>query len=247
MPKSALRLAVSFGAVFVLAIVANAQTSGSSTVRWRNILEQPAEWYGTADAARIAENVLLYQHDNGGWPKNIDMARTLSDAEKDQLRATRNQAETTIDNGATHTQIRYLALVHAATGDERLADSARRGLEYLLKAQYENGGWPQFYPLIEGYYTHISFNDDAMIGAMRVLRDASASKQPYEFVDVDLRDRSRRSIDKGLDVILKCQVVVDGHLTAWCAQHDEVDFRPRGARTYELVSISGMESVGIVE
>ncbi|MGH7487938.1 MAG: pectate lyase, partial [bacterium] len=42
-----------------------------------------------------------------------------------------------------------------------------------------------------------------------------------------------------LDVILKCQIVVDGHLTAWCAQHDEVDFRPRNARTYELASFSG--------
>jgi len=39
---------------------------------------------------------------------------------------------------------------------------------------------------------------------------------------------------------------VDGKLTAWCAQHDEIDFSPRPARTYELVSLSGDESVGIV-
>ena len=35
-------------------------------------------------------------------------------------------------------------------------------------------------------------------------------------------------------------------LTAWCAQHDEKDYRPRPGRSYELVSISGGESVGIV-
>ena len=102
-------------------------------------------------------------------------------------------------------------MVHEANGDDRLADAARRGIEYLLKAQYENGGWPQFYPLIDGYYTHITFNDGAMIGTMRVLRDAASGKPPYEFVDDDLRERSRRAIEKGLDVILKCQIVVDGH------------------------------------
>jgi PelA/Pel-15E family pectate lyase len=46
--------------------------------------------------------------------------------------------------------------------------------------------------------------------------------------------------------ILKCQVKVDGRRTAWCAQHDEQDYRPRPGRSYELVSLSGAESVGIV-
>ncbi len=53
-------------------------------------------------------------------------------------------------------------------------------------------------------------------------------------------------MERGIECILKCQIVVDGKRTAWCAQHDEVDYRPRPARTYELVSISGGESVGIL-
>lgn len=216
-------------------------------VRWRQILEQPADWYGSDEAVRIADNVLLYQHPNGGWEKNVNMARVLSDADKAEIRDSRSQIETTIDNGATYTQIRFLARVHKATGEPRFADGSRRGLEYLLAAQYDNGGWPQFFPLKEGYYEHITFNDDAMIGVMRVLRDAAAGKPPFEFVDADFRRRARLAIDKGLDVILKCQVSVDGRPTVWCAQHDEVDFRPRPARAYELVSLSGKESVGIVE
>jgi PelA/Pel-15E family pectate lyase len=35
-------------------------------------------------------------------------------------------------------------------------------------------------------------------------------------------------------------------LTVWCAQHDEVDLRARPARTFELASLSGSESVRIV-
>jgi PelA/Pel-15E family pectate lyase len=232
--------------VTTLGLAASASAQDSPAIRWRNILDQPADWYGSDEARRIADNVLLYQNDSGGWPKNIDMARALSEEDKAQLRQTHGETETTIDNGATHTQIRYLAIVHAATGDERYAEAARRGIEYLLAAQYENGGWPQFYPLKKGYYTHITFNDGAMIGAMTILRDASIGKPPFDFVDVLVRERSARAIDKGLDCILKCQVVVDGKPTVWCAQHDEVNFRPRGARAYELPSLSGSESVGVV-
>ena len=219
-------------------ITANAQER-DRTVRWRSILDQPSEWYGTAEATRIADNVLLYQSDNGGWPKNVEMARVLSDDDKDHLRATRNDAETTIDNGATHTQIRFLALVHEATGDDRYADSARRGIEYLLKAQYENGGWPQFYPLRKGYYTHITFNDGAMIGAMRILRDTSIGKPPFEFADADLRaafgPSNREGPRRDPQMSGDCRWSTDRLV----AQHDEVDFSPRGARAYELPSLSG--------
>ena len=38
---------------------------------------------------------------------------------------------------------------------------------------------------------------------------------------------------------------VNGRLTAWCAQHDEVTLEPRKARTYEHPSLSGMETVGL--
>ncbi|MEO6437373.1 MAG: pectate lyase, partial [Tepidisphaeraceae bacterium] len=50
----------------------------------------------------------------------------------------------------------------------------------------------------------------------------------------------------GVDCILKCQVKVDGKLTAWCAQHDEKDFSPRPARTFEPVSLTASESIGVV-
>jgi PelA/Pel-15E family pectate lyase len=33
----------------------------------------------------------------------------------------------------------------------------------------------------------------------------------------------------------------------WCAQHDEKDLSPRPARAYELVSLSGSESAGVLE
>lgn len=229
------------------AYTAGHRPPGGGLLRWRTILERPTEWYGSDEAVRIADNVLLYQHENGGWGKNIDLTREIPEAEKDEIRRKLDGTDTLIDNGATHTEIRYLARVYAATGDERFAEGCRRGIEYLLEAQYDNGGWPMFYPPKAGYYTHITFNDGAMIGAMRVLRDVAAGKPQYAFVDDADRERAAAAVEKGIDAILKCQIVVDGKRTAWCAQHDEHDFRPQQARSYELPSISGQESVEIVQ
>ncbi len=236
--------------VLAVALVASSTVQaqwGGGQSRWRNILKNPAGYYGSPESIRVAENVLLYQNDNGGWPKNIEMAAKLSDSQKAQLRKSHNRSETLIDNGATWTQIRFLAKMHEATGDKRFADASVRGLNFVLDAQYDNGGWPMIYPLRKGYYSHITFNDGAMIGVMKLLRDVSAGKKPFEFIDAATRERCQQAIDKGVEAILATQVVVDNKPTAWCAQYDEHTLEPAPARAYELVSLSGYESVGIVE
>jgi len=182
----------------------------------------------------------------GGWDKNIDMAMPLGSKERAEVERQKRDGHTTIDNQATYTQLQYLAKVYAATKEQPFAAAFRRGLNYLLKAQYANGGWPQFYPLRNGYWSHITFNDDAMIGVMETLRAIVDAKSEYSFLDDADRARSKRAIDKGVECILKTQVIVDGKPTAWCAQHDEQTLAPAKARSYELPSLSGSESVGIV-
>ena len=241
------RFSISTLALMLAAVpsLATAQTPARG-VSWNAVLEQEAGWYGSAEAVRVADNVLLYQHPNGGWGKNIDMAVQLDEAAKRRVRAESDTVETLIDNGATFTQMELLARVYEATRQQRFRDAFLRGFDFLLEAEYDRGGWPQYYPLKEGYYTHITFNDNAMIGVMRLLRDASRGQAPYASVDEARRARAKAAIDRGLRVILDSQVRVDGKLTAWAAQHDAVDLRPQKARTYELPSLSGSESVGIV-
>ncbi|HEX6927140.1 MAG TPA: pectate lyase [Longimicrobiaceae bacterium] len=224
-----------------------ARTAAAQIVRWNDVLEQDSAWYGGTEALRIADNVLLYQHPNGGWGKNVDMARPLPPAEREQVARESRTVETLIDNGATYTQLRFLARVHAAQPHSRVREAFLRGIDYLLEAEYERGGWPMIYPLQEGYYSHITFNDNAMIGVMRLLRDLAAGEPPFDFVDDERRARARAAIERGLRVILDTQIVVDGEPTAWCAQYHPKTLEPMPARSYELVSLSGMESVGIVE
>jgi PelA/Pel-15E family pectate lyase len=223
---------------------APAGPSGSLT--WSRCLDQAAPWYGSAEAVRVAGQVLLYQRSAGGWPKNIDMAKPLSAADRQVIENAKAESDATIDNGATTTQLRYLARVYAATRTPRFREAFDAGLDYLLAAQYPNGGWPQFYPLRDDYSRRITFNDDAMVRVMEVLRDAAGGGASFAFVDAERRARAAGAVKRGTALLLAAQVRVDGRLTAWCAQHDETTLAPAAARAYEHPSLSGSESVGIL-
>ena len=232
--------------VLCLLIFHSVASAQQKPLTWSNALRQNPEWFTSTESLRIADNLLLYQRDSGGWPKNTDMAVVLTDADKSKLVADKKQNDSTIDNSSTYTQLSFLARAFTAQQQARHRDAFFKGLDYLLKAQYANGGWPQFYPDLEGYYKHITYNDDAMIGVMKLLRDIAAKKPEYAFVDDSRRAKSALAVKKGVECILKTQVVVEGNKTVWCAQHDEVTLAPAQARKYELVSLSGGESVGIV-
>jgi len=224
-------------------------------VSWSEVFKQKPLWYQTDEAARIADQLLIYQKENGGFEKNIDMALMLTQKEKDALIARRSDvSETTIDNRTTYPQVAYLGRVITASllkpsppaNLPKYKDAFNKGLDYLLASQYDNGGFPQFYPLRKGYYSYITFNDDAMIGVLKVLRDIGNRKQDYEFVDDARRSRAAAAVAKALPLILKLQLVIDGKKTVWAAQYDELTLKPAAARKFEPVSLTAGESVNIV-
>lgn len=157
-----------------------------------------------------------------------------------------NDIQGTFDNGATTDEMRLLARAFRATQDKRYRQAFLKGLDHILQAQYPSGGWPQFYPPSKQYHRHITFNDDTMVRIMRLLQEIVAS-EVCDFVDPIKRKAAKVSFERGIQCILKCQIRVNGKLTVWCAQHDEIDYHPRSARTYELISLSGEESVGILK
>jgi PelA/Pel-15E family pectate lyase len=243
-----------FGFIFLLVAFAAAGTAQTddkapAAVRWRDALKQKPDWYAGAEALRVADNLLLYQRDVGGWPKNIDMAAPLDEQRKAELLklkgVTGNESAATIDNGATFTQLEYLARVYTAQKQGRHREAFLKGLDYLLAAQYENGGWPQYYPLRKGYYSHITYNDNAMVGVLELLRDVVRREPNYVFVDEARRLKSERAVERGVECILKTQVKVGGRLTVWGAQHDEVTLAPVAARKFEPVSLASRESVAV--
>ncbi len=202
--------------------------------------------YSPDDVKEIADNILLFQKNNGGWAKNYDMLAILMPSQKRAVLAARNTVNTSFDNGTTHTQVEYLAKAYTLTKDERYREACLRGIDFILRAQYTNGGWPQYYPLRKDYSRYITFNDDAMIGVMELLHHIAQGKPYFSFVDSGLRAKVKAAFDRGIDCVLNCQIKENERLTAWCQQHDNITFKPRWARTFEPPSICSFESSDIV-
>jgi PelA/Pel-15E family pectate lyase len=203
--------------------------------------------YKSNEITKIADNILLYQKNNGGWPKNYDMLAVLTDGQKDSLSKTKSMTNTTFDNTNTYSQIEYLAKVYTITQIEKYKDACLRGIEYTLSAHYSNGGWPQYFPLEEDYSRRITFNDNVYVGIMSMLKDIIIDQKPYySFVGSSLRDQIKVAYQKGVQCILRCQIRENGRLTAWCQQHNEDDLSPAWGRAFEPPSICNAEGAGVV-
>lgn len=203
--------------------------------------------YKPTEIVNIADNMLLFQKNNGGWPKNYDFFAILTPKQKEKVEKGKSLTNTTFDNGNTYTQIEALAIAYNATGIEKYKAGCLKGLNFVLQAQYENGGWPQYYPIEKNNYSsHITYNDDAMLGIMQLLKDILDGGPQYAFVDSNLRLKLREAYSKGLDCIIKTQINDAGKPTAWCQQYDEVTLQPAWARKFEPPSICNKESTGLV-
>lgn len=226
------------------------------------------------ETQQLADSIVKYQMKSGGWAKNQDWLKGVDPKEAKSWKKT--GIGSTIDNGATTQELETLAKavnqiqvmlsenykwLDKGMLKERLKnynEAFRRGVGYLLKMQYDTGGFPQFYPAkkADDYSSQITFNDNAMVNALKVLRDVAGDSLRFRNMDVDkgMRKKCRTAYEKGIRCILLCQIRVDdagkvlafdtstwkfGKPTVWCQQHDRLTLAPVKARTYELPSYTG--------
>ena len=72
--------------MFMTAMAQQQQMTGALMQRMRNPMRQTdPEFFKTPEALKVGEQILLYQRITGGWPKNINMAKPLTDREKAQV------------------------------------------------------------------------------------------------------------------------------------------------------------------
>ncbi len=204
----------------------------------KDLLSKSDDWFKSAEAEKAISCVLTWQSEVGSWPKNQDNTRKEFSGERAALHGT-------FDNGSTTDELRFLARAFRVTGDKRCESAFLLGLDHIFKAQYANGGWPQYFPLSKDYQRHITFNDDAMVRLMTFLREVT-TLDDYAFVDAQRRSAAGSALQRGINCTLKCQVKIGNELTVWCAQHDEITLAPAKARAFELASLSGSESGGIL-
>jgi len=237
----------------------------AATIEYSTFSDNTNHWYGIADKhnmikalpdkprykpneiSKIADNLLLFQKYNGGWPKNYDFFAILTPQQVNRVKAGKNETNTTFDNGNTYTQIAALAIAFHATKADKYKTGCLKGLNFVLQSQYSNGGWPQYYPVEKNNYSsHITYNDGAMVGIMILLKDILDEKPLYDFIDNKLKEKLHIAYSKGLNCILKTQINDDGKPTAWCQQYDEVTLQPAWARKFEPPCICNKESSELV-
>ena len=135
-----------------------------------------------------SEIILLFQNTDGGWPKNIKWEQFKTS--KDAMSYLKEfSAKSTIDNNATYTEIRVLSRSYTETKNSTYRDAALLGLKFILRNQHNSGGWRG------SDVDAITFNDNAMIGVMELLREIKQKKSDFNWIDEKIRKKCQNSLD----------------------------------------------------
>ena len=201
-------------------------------------------WAAGTEGRALIKTVLSYQTASGGWGKHIDYALGPRmpgmgyNSENDEWAYVG-----TIDNGATVTELRLLAV--AASADTAARSAFERGASYLMDTQFPSGCWPQVWPLMGGYHDAVTNNDNAAVNVIRFLRDID--KGTFTFVAALTRTRATAALAQAMQCLINTQVVVQNVRTTWAQQHDPLTNEPVVGRSYELPSLAGQEGAKILD
>ena len=206
------------------------------------------------DIDQYTSNMTTWQIANGGFYKAMasKYKSAYSGGQKSEWRAKDGGDLGTIDNDATIQEMRLLATRYKETTNSNykstFKNSFNKALNFILTMQRASGGIPQVWPKRGNYSDQITLNDNAMVRVMVLMMDIANSASPFDtdIIDDATRGKMKSALDKAVNFLLKAQIVNNGNLTVWCAQHDTSSLAPVGARAYELASKSGSESAGAV-
>ena len=205
-----------------------------------------ARWFAGDSARRIADAMLSFQAPNGGWSKHVDFSKHPRAAGESYFSESADwEWISTIDNGSTTEEIRFLAKIDSARREPRYEAAIGKGVEYLLEMQMPTGCMPQVYPLEGSYHDAATFNDNATTNALRVLRDASAGQ--LSGVSDEQRVRAATALKAGLNCLLASQIRVNGKPVVWAQQHDPLSLGMVSARSYEPATLAPQETAAIVD
>ena len=194
---------------------------------------------GSMDIDQYTYNMTTWQIANGGFYKAMadKYKSAYSGGQKSEWRAKDGGDLGTIDNNATIQEMRLLAIRYKETTNNNykvaFKTSFNKAVNFLLTMQRSKGGLPQVWPKRGNYSDQITLAN-------------KTSPFDSDIIDEATRSKMQGAMDKAIDYLLKAQIVNNGNLTVWCAQHDTNSLAPVGARAYELPSKSGNESMGVV-
>ncbi|MDR2542704.1 MAG: Ig-like domain-containing protein [Treponema sp.] len=217
-------------------VVITGENVGTGEVTWGNLRSQNARWYGGERSMHYANNLMVMQRNNGGWPRgtgqgaaNVGTAGSdhypsqlnLSQASINYHLGKKNEIDSYFGRGITTFDIRYMMMMYEATKIPSYRDSYMRGLRAILNAQYPCGGWPYYVTDKTLYRGAITFSDEATTRLMELLTDILngnfRSVTNSTASDAINLSTLQGSYNKGLQSILDLQVWSEEQqmLTAW--------------------------------
>ena len=193
------------------------------------------EYYYKA-AEKAARAIIWGQSNEGGWNYMIDFAGDKSLKQwyntigKNGWRLEEFQhyyGNATFDDDVTTDAARFLLRMYLEKMDPTYKPALDKALDFILKSQYSNGGWPQRYPLVKGYekpgfpdYTPFyTFNDDV------IWENVNFLMQCYLVLG---QERFLEPIKRGMEFYKISQDACG----AWGQQVD-MNMKAASARTYE--------------
>ncbi|HWI92553.1 MAG TPA: pectate lyase [Flavisolibacter sp.] len=193
------------------------------------------EYYYEA-AAKAASALIWGQSNEGGWNYMIDFAGDRSLKEwyntigKNGWRLEEFQhyyGNCTYDDDVTSDAARFILRMYLEKMDAKYKPTLDKAINFILKSQYSNGGWPQRYPLKydfakaghPDYSSFYTFNDDVIWENVYFLIQCYETLGEERFLD---------PIYRGMNFYVISQTKNGG----WAQQYN-MEMRPAGARTYE--------------
>lgn len=191
------------------------------------------------ECAEKAANALIYgQHPLGGWHYFIDFDKSglaewytyiFSNFKWGMEEYRHYYGNCTFDDDSTVGPTRFLLNLYMTTLDPKYRASLLKALDFILMSQYENGSWPQRYPLryefahdgLPDYTSLYTFNDSVINGNINMLVEA------FERLG---DERYLAAAKRGMDFLIISQGP-EGQ-AAWGAQHGK-DLAPAWGRTHE--------------
>ncbi len=211
------------------------------------------------DAARAAGEALMYgQLKSGGWQNCIDFDP------RGRVNLYRNgkgggQNNSTLDDDITESAIRFMARLDEALGfkDAAVHQSAQTALDALLKAQFNNGAFPQIWtgpvpPVkpMKASYPDYDWRTEGKVKDywnMYTLNDGSAgtvSQTLLVAADVYKDDKYRAALKRLGDFLIDAQM--PDPQPAWAQQYSR-QMQPIWARRFEPPAVTGHESQDVLE
>ncbi len=181
-------------------------------------------------AARGAGRALAWgQREHGGWDHRADLAHMPESVEAEgidqSVRVARQSGHGTLDDRITQGALQFLMDLDTTIDAPWLQESIRLGLDFLLKAQFPNGAWPQWYPLRGGYHDYYTFNDRAINDCIVVLL---AAEKQYG------TGRYLTAARRAGEFIIASQL--PSPQAGWAQQYSH-DGRPAAARSFEPAGV----------